>query len=154
LNKIIKRIIILILLLSCLSFYGFAQGVDIGNPVIGYLSYGISTEAGNVIHTFGQEILFMSGGMNVFGLGVKINFEKSRYVFFTGYRYSLIFFSLGADLLVTSGNIGMTPVIELILPLIVVNFKFFFNYNIYFLQNNPASAEFGVKINIIDFFNN
>jgi hypothetical protein len=149
-----KRIIILILLLSCLSFYGFAQGFDIGEPVIGYLSYGISMEAGNVIHTFGQELLFLSGGINVFGLGVKIDFEESKYVFFTGYRYSLLFFSLGANLLFTNGDIGITPVMELILPLIIVNFRFFFNYNIYFLQkDNPASHEFGVKINIIDFFN-
>jgi hypothetical protein len=143
-----KRIIILILLLSCLSFYGFAQGF------IGYFSYGISTESGNVIHTFGQELLFMGGGFHIFGLGVKINFDESKYVFFTGYRYSLIFFSLGANLLATSGDIGITPVVELILPLIIVNFRFFLNYNIYFSQKNtPSSPEFGIKINILDFIN-
>jgi hypothetical protein len=148
-----KRIIILILLLSCLSFYGFAQVFDLPS-VYGYFSYGISTESGNVIHTFGQEILFMGEGINVFGLGFKADFNKSKYVFFTGYRYSLLFFSAGANLLLSDGNIGITPVAEFIIPLIIVNFIFFFNYNIYFSGNNPASFEYGVKINILDFINN
>jgi hypothetical protein len=151
----VKRIIIIILLLSCLSLYGFSQGFDIGNPVIGYLSYGISTESGNLIHTFSQEVLFLSGGINVLGLGLKADFNESKYVFFTGYRYSLFFFSLGANLLFTNGDIGITPVAEFIIPLMIVNFRFFLNYNIYFLQKiTPASPEFGVKINIIDFFTN
>jgi hypothetical protein len=150
-----KRLIIIILLLSCLSSYGFAQVIDIGNPVIGYFSYGISLDPGNVIHTFGQEVLFLSsGGIHAAGFGVKINFKESNYVFFTGYRYSLFFFSFGGNILVTDSNFGISPGIEFIIPFLVfVNFKIFFNYNIYFLpKRNPALPEIGLKVSIMDFF--
>jgi hypothetical protein len=149
-----KRIIF-ILLLNCSSFNGFAQSFDIGNPVIGYFIYGISIDSSvNAVHTFGQEVLFLgSDGLHAIGLGLKINFKENNYVFFTGYRFSLFFFSFGGNLLLTNSNIGISPSIEFIIPLIFINFKIFMNYNIYFLQkNNPISPELGLKVSIIDFF--
>lgn len=152
-----KRIILAILLLNCSFLNSFAQNSNSGTIVAGYLNYGLSLDAGNTVHTFGQDILFSSSkGYHVTGLGLRINFRESDYVFFSGYRYSLAFFSFGGNLLFSNENIGISPGIELILPLLIINLKLFVNYNIYFLQDNDPvnshSFEFGFKIGIIDFY--
>jgi len=146
-----KKYIFIFLLLN--SSFLYAQGeFAINAEGIGYFNYGISLDSSRTYHTFSQDLAFLGNteGFNVFTLGVKVHEYKLKY-FFTGYKYSLIFFSFGGNLLFGE-NFGISPNIQLMLPLILVNFKLFLNYNVYFTQIDKSSFEFGFMVGVLDFF--
>ena len=146
-----KKFIIIFLLLN--SYFLYAQGeFGLHASGLGYFNYGISTDSSSkTYHTLCQDLGFFGSteGLNVFTFGAKLHEYKAEY-FFAGYKYSLFFFSFGGYFLFGEG-IGISPNINLVLPLLIINLKLFINYNIYFTQRNKNSLEVGFMIGVLDF---
>jgi len=147
------QVIVIFLSLNCSLLYAFS-GID--PRFLGYFNYGISGEfeSGNTYHTLRQDLIYFNNGLHIFNVGLKINPEGNN-IFQTGYRFSLLFFSIGANMLFRNQIYGISPRAEATLPLVFINLKLFFDYNIYFSRNSNRSnsPEFGFMIGIINFFN-
>jgi hypothetical protein len=149
-NNCMKKVVFSIILFMCPFIYGFAEFPSIS--AVGYLNYGISQESGNNCHTISQDIVFLADdGLHIPTLGIKINPGENTTFFIIGYRYSLAFFSLGGIFLF-GPNIGVSPEVQFIIPLVIINFKLFLNYNIYLTKNDNPSNSLGIgfMISLID----
>jgi len=144
---------VILVSLNCTLLYAFT---NINPRFVGYFNYGFSWEfeSRNTYHTLRQDLIYFNNGLHIVNVGVKINPDGDN-IFQTGYRFSLLFFSLGANVLFRNQIYGISPSAEVTLPMLLINLKLFFNYNIYFSRNSDRSnsPEFGFMVGVINFLN-